>query len=217
MANDVIEFNRETIEEYRSLLSNIMPILRGGDNLWHRTSVANLQSILTEGIRPNDGSLNHTYGVSKNSLGTKLGGVCLFDFDTFSLDEVLYSAMNWYQFLTDQGSATVWIRLRKDILIREDLILPGEINYESMETKSDVFGSYIPMFIPYVEGWYKSNVPTQSFLDFLIIKKSSDHTHQIVKYDAETIEKIENLKKIWDEDIQKAPKSSLARILLGEE
>lgn len=168
-----------------------MRALRGNGLLWHRTSIESLDQILRHGaIEPNDGRFATTYAQSSGSYGKYIGAVCLFDFDTESLQEILDQAFNWSQFLKDRGPLTIMIGIDRGRLNRDDLILAGDAkhpHYPECPTIPVVDGLFaadgtplrVPMYIPRVEAWHKGAIRISCCCEYLAIRRDADHYERI--------------------------------------
>jgi len=155
-------YQRNEIEEARKDLAQIFDVLRGQSFLWHRTSIESLKAILRHGtIEPNHGQFSYTYPQSEKCYGRELGAVCLFDFDTEPVEDILLQACKWQQFLTDSGSATILIRIDRKALKKKNLILPNAVQGSAH------------VLIPHVEAWHKGSISTSAFRGYLAVRKGS--------------------------------------------
>lgn len=180
-------------------LAPVLATLRGARSLWHRTSVESLKQILDHGaIEPNDGRFPETYPQSKSCYGRYIGAVCLFDFDTEPLDEILVHAWKWAAFLTDRGAATVLIRIARDALDPTKLTLPPEVKYPNMPRVQGHDGAaYVPTYIPRVEAWYRAPVRAAAFREFVLIKDGSDFEHMRVDLGPAALASIAATDRTW--------------------
>lgn len=193
------DIDRMRIEEYEKRLAPILPLLREPNSLWHRTSVKNLKSILSQGLLPNLGDRNTTYPQSKTCLGFHRKSLCLFDFETFSLEHILSSALDWASFLTDQGAATVLIRIDRTKLTSDSLTLPGTLAHDEMLIpEKPGQPAYIPTHFYAVEAWYKSQLPPESFAEFIVVRQYSNYEFVRIPISTTAYEKIIRLSNLWE-------------------
>lgn len=199
------------MKEDNADLIAILAVLRGHGDLWHRTSVENLRGIVDFGaIQPT----NARFGLRYASYGSYLGAVCLFDFDSESLEEILNQSGHWAQFLQDCGPATVFLRINKAALAAKNLILPPEIRKANVPTLETEDGqTYIPRLIPRVEGWFKGHIPIQAVTEALIIKRYSGYEYVRMSVDANSLSAIQNFNKVWLEEAGRQPIQGIAKRL----
>ncbi|HEY2071375.1 MAG TPA: hypothetical protein VGG48_17590 [Rhizomicrobium sp.] len=175
------------VAEERPELSSILPILMGGNALWHRTSVKSLKAIIDSGfIQPNLGQFEVTYSQSCQCFGRSIGAVCMFDFNSATPEQVLFSADNWGGFLVDRGAATVWIRVDRDKLDPNNIV------------SSEDASALRPTLIPYVEAWYRGPIPKAAFIAFLVIKRTAIAGHILVPNTASAMDVIEEISIAWE-------------------
>jgi len=87
------------IEQARADYAWILPTVHQSGSLWHRTSIDSFREILQSGaILPSDGRFAPTYPQSNSCYGRHIGAVCLFDFDSEPLNQILLHAIKWGPF-----------------------------------------------------------------------------------------------------------------------
>ncbi len=173
-------------QEIQSQYLSILKTLRGSNLFWHRTSLSAFRAILESGsVIPNTGQFDITYPQSKACYGRSIGAVCLFDFDTESLDAVLSKSGNWGRFLVDRGAATLVIGIDGAKLD------PSRLSFAKSVRE------YQKTFIPFVEVWYRGDVATSKFDRLVLVKSSSAFEHEVFPFDATAPEKIELLASAW--------------------
>lgn len=206
--------DRMRIEEYRKHLEPILSLLREPNSVWHRTSVQNLKSILLQGLLPNLGDREATYSQSKTCLGFHRKSICLFDFETFSLEHILSSALDWASLLTDQGAATVLIRIDRTKLNLDFLTLPGSLTHNEMLIPGKPGQpAYIPTHFYAVEAWYKGLLPSESFAELIVIRQHSNYEFVRIPISTTAYEKVVKLSNQWEAT---AKKEAQERKLRGE-
>jgi hypothetical protein len=144
--------------------------LRGHGHLWHRTSLASLESILRDGqIVPNHGQFEPTFPQSKGSYAHHLSAVSLFDFDTADEPYIFEHEWKWGTVLTNRLPAGVLVRIRREDLDRAKLLLPTEISQE--DHRLDALPDDIRrmrMVIPAVEALHVGPISIAAFSGFIL-------------------------------------------------
>jgi hypothetical protein len=161
------------VEEGRDIVGDILGELQGRNSLWHRTNLDGLRGIIQDGhININDGQFAPTTGHSASSYGRLLKAVSLFDFDTYEVEPILFTANDWRPFLADLKPLTIWIELDRDKLAPELLDPPlGGPDSERQPFDVKLEGAtFTPTAIPFVEAFYQASIPRAAFNGFIVFK-----------------------------------------------
>ena len=147
------ERESEREENDRRRVEELMALLRGHSRLWHRTNIEGLAGILADlAIRPSDGSFKRRYTGGLCSLN---GGVCLFDFDKATMNEIHQAAVHWEHILREHGPSAVLLRINPVELDKDNI---RSSNYEAL-SKTIAETGRSANFIPYVEAYHVGPIP----------------------------------------------------------
>lgn len=159
----------ENLSCHESQLRDFMlPILRG--NVFHLTDRSGLKGITKDGLIRNNknGEFPYTYPQSARSYARKRGYVSLFDLRTTSDDE-LEQALNNFYFLNPPFMDNSPI-----FLILSPSLYPVLIPWT--QAKDD--RAWAEAFIPYVESFYRGNIPASNLSRVIAAKITQTRKRQ---------------------------------------
>lgn len=157
-------------------------------------------------IKPNDGSLPSSYETSIDigHAGYRLGGVCLFDFDTAPLDDVHWAAQHWHQFLSCFHPATVVLELNRQNLAAGALIEQDGPSWKPPPHQPPGSRSpHYPRWIPHVEAWYKGPIQLGAVSRILVFRAFSGDKYEEVGAVDNAVTTVERLAAEWAADDEK--------------
>lgn len=207
----------EHAENLKNNLGPLLEVLRTSDLYWHTTPYNRFQKIVTEGIKPSDGSVQSDY---PNSIGSVLKSVCLFDFFSVSEKVVLNAGISWDSFLFEDGAALkVFIGINRNSLVLDKLRTQNESSFnELLDNNLD------KNHISQVECWYQGTIPADCFTEIILIKQMGrPFTYEKFLFRSDILLEIEPTKQKWEhlekikreEDVRNGIRSP-AEFLLGK-
>lgn len=126
--------------------------------LFHCTSIEGLRGIERDGcIRYNDGAFQSSDPQSADGHGRRITAISLFDFESASESEIVDQESLWLYFLSHFDPITAVILLNSNL--RENIILHAGAKSERDH----------PMYIPYVEAWFRDSISVGSIDGVLLI------------------------------------------------
>lgn len=182
----------ENAEILKNTLGPLLGVLRTPNIYWHTTPYDKFKKILSEGIRPSDGSIESVY---KTSLGSCLKSVSLFDF--FSVDEktTLEAGQNWDSFLFDWDAALkIFIGIDRNRLALDKLQTQNDFLYKNLPDDAANRKR-----IAQVECWYQDTIDVTNFTEIILIKQlGRPLKYERLSFDNDVLIKIEPIKQEWE-------------------
>jgi hypothetical protein len=141
----------DIICEKNKLNGKILPLLKG--KVFHVTSLEAYKEIVRDGMIVSniEGQFRYTFPQSAISYGRKRGYVCLFDLRNKS-NKVIEEALWKYYFLNPPFCQNKPVFLILSSKLYSDLIYDTQAKREA---------GYNEMYIPYIECWYRDNIPLE--------------------------------------------------------